>query len=75
VTRGRRRRVDLGDDDSAGREQPGRAPEYADGIAADADVAVGEQNLFPTPFGGQRREQVSVNRGSTAITCQIDGGA
>jgi hypothetical protein len=75
VTRLCRRRFDLGDDYSARREQPGRAPECADRVSADADVAVGEQNLFPTPFGGQRREKVSVNRGSTTITCQIDSGA
>ncbi len=44
------------------------------GIAADADVAVGEQQVPPPAVPGQRREHVPAQRGGAAGPGQPDGG-
>ena len=75
VTYRGRRGIDLGDDDAAGSKQVGSPSQCSHRVTPDADVAVGEQNLFPTAFGGQRREKVSGDRSSAALTGQLDRSA
>src|SRR5271155_2337752 len=55
VTQRCNRWIDLGDHDATRCEQVGAAPQGPHGVATDADVAVGEQDLIPASLSWPRR--------------------
>src|ERR1700677_3505039 len=51
------RRLDLDDNDAAWSEEASDPPQRPDGVSADTDIAVGEQDLIPAALGGEGSEQ------------------
>jgi hypothetical protein len=64
VTQRCARWIDFGDDFATGCEQVGAALQRPHRVAADADVAVGEQDLIPAPLRLQRRGEVAADGSS-----------
>ena len=58
-------RCDVDEHGAAGQQQVAAAPEQADGVAADADVPVDEQDVLPAPPAAEG-EDVAVERGGAA---------
>ncbi|WP_407342780.1 hypothetical protein [Pengzhenrongella phosphoraccumulans] len=58
----RPRRGEVDDDHTADGDQAASAAQQQDGVAADADVAVGEQRAPPAALAGQWAEQVAPDR-------------
>ncbi|GGJ80466.1 hypothetical protein GCM10011583_09960 [Streptomyces camponoticapitis] len=63
----------LGDDQPAVRQQSGRAAEQTGRVAADADVAVDEQDGAPTPLAGKGIEDGAAQGGTAVAQRTFDG--
>jgi hypothetical protein len=72
LPRRRARRVDLDDNGAARCEEIADPPQGTTGVAADTDIAVGEQDLLPAALGRQRSEQVPLDRGTAPTARQLN---